>query len=311
MVLTVQVDALTSGEPITVSSDLAAVSHAPTDISLDANRVLEHDYSGAWIGQLFAIDPDEVDYFTFSLIDDAGGRFAIDEFGQLIIANGSLIDFETAQSHTVIVRVTDNSGLTFDKSFVITVVDSTSDGTATGPSLIGSHGADLLSGTTGNDTLYGSSGADTLQGFAGNDILFGETDDDILLGGDGSDWLAGGHGQDVLFGGEGKDGFAFTTKPDRKDTDKIADFSVKDDTIFLDDMYMKKLGSADGLRAVKLKKAFFVIGSKARDSNDYIIYDDKKGVLYYDSNGSAAGGSVAIATLPKKLKMTAGDFLIF
>ncbi|MEE1611340.1 calcium-binding protein [Microvirga sp. CF3016] len=288
-----------------------AVSHTPTDIVLDANRVIEDTFNGEAIGQLTAADPDEVDYFTFSLVDDAGGRFTIDEFGQLVVANAALIDYETVQSHTVIVRVTDNSGLTFDKSFAIMVVDSSADGKATGPLLFGSDGADVLSGTAGNDTIDGFFGNDFLQSFAGDDILYGHSDDDVLEGGDGSDWLVGGYGRDVLFGGNGKDRFAFDVKPDRKDLDKIADFSVKDDTIFLNDAWMTKIASRVGSRAVKLKKEYFVIGNKAKDENDYVIYDARKGFLYYDKNGSSAGGAVAIATLYKNLKMTAADFLIY
>ena len=176
---------------------------------------------------------------------------------------------------------------------------------------MGSDGADTLSGTAGQDTLYGFFGNDVLMGFADDDLLFGESGDDSLHGGDGSDWLVGSNGRDTLSGGKGKDSFAFGAQSNRSDIDKIVDFSVKDDTIYFDDMYMKKLGSSSGSRAVKLKKAFFVTGSKAKDANDYVIYDDKKGILYYDSNGSSAGGAVAIATLSKKLKITAADFLIY
>ena len=44
--------------------------------------------------------------------------------------------------------------------------------------------------------------------------------------------------------------------------------------------------------------------------NDYIVYDSKKGVLYYDADGSGKGGAVEITTLSKNLKMTNKDFFI-
>ena len=60
----------------------------------------------------------------------------------------------------------------------------------------------------------------------------------------------------------------------------------------------------------KLSKSFFTIGDKAKDKNDYVIYDDKKGKLYYDADGSGKGKQVEIATLSKNLKMTEKDFFI-
>lgn len=60
----------------------------------------------------------------------------------------------------------------------------------------------------------------------------------------------------------------------------------------------------------KLKKAFFTIGDKAKDKNDYVIYDNKKGKLFYDADGSGKAKQVEIATLSKKLKMTEKDFFV-
>ena len=48
----------------------------------------------------------------------------------------------------------------------------------------------------------------------------------------------------------------------------------------------------------------------AHDSNDRIIYETDTGWLYYDSNGSAAGGAVHIAKLAPNLALTYADFLV-
>ena len=56
---------------------------------------------------LTAIDPDAGDTKTLTLFDDGGGKFAIS--GSNLIVAGSL-DYETAQSHQVTVRVTDSGG---------------------------------------------------------------------------------------------------------------------------------------------------------------------------------------------------------
>jgi hypothetical protein len=59
------------------------------------------------------------------LTDSAGGRFAIDgSTGVLTVANGALLNYEAATSHVITVRVTDAGGLTYDKSFTITLTDA-------------------------------------------------------------------------------------------------------------------------------------------------------------------------------------------
>ena len=66
-------------------------------------------------------DPDAGDTHTYTLTDNAGGRFAIDAAGQITIADTSLIDFETATSHDITVRVTDSGSLSYDEVITIQV----------------------------------------------------------------------------------------------------------------------------------------------------------------------------------------------
>ena len=93
---------------------------SPTDVSLSNGTVEENSPNGTQVGNLSASDPDPGDVHTFSLLDDAGGRFAVSG-SQLVVADGGLLDFETSASHDVTVRATDFGGLTFDKSFAIAV----------------------------------------------------------------------------------------------------------------------------------------------------------------------------------------------
>ena len=88
---------------------------APTNATLSGGSVAENAANGTVVGTIAGIDPDAGAVLSYSLIDNAGGRFAIDATsGQLAVANGSLLDYERATSHSVTVRVTDQGGLTFD-----------------------------------------------------------------------------------------------------------------------------------------------------------------------------------------------------
>jgi Ca2+-binding RTX toxin-like protein len=62
---------------------------------------------------------------------------------------------------------------------------------------------DTLLGAAGTDIVYGYAGDDTLDGGTDNDFLDGGLGDDVLLGGADSDLLRGGHGNDTIDAGEG------------------------------------------------------------------------------------------------------------
>ena len=96
----------------------AAPNPAPTDIGLSGTTIAETSANGAVVGSLSATDPG--DTATFTLLDSAGGLFAIS--GNDIVVNGAL-DFETAISHSVTVRVTDSANNTYDETFTIDVTD--------------------------------------------------------------------------------------------------------------------------------------------------------------------------------------------
>jgi Ca2+-binding RTX toxin-like protein len=161
---------------------------------------------------------------------------------------------------------------------------------------------DSITGTSGKNKLTGGFVGDFIYGFGGNDTLDGAL---------GNDVLKGGAGKDVLIGGAGKDTFVFETKLNAKtNLDQIKDYSVADDTIWLDNKVFTKLGKKGTEAApADLNKKFFKIGAKAKDKNDYVFYNSKTSKLYYDADGSGAKHkAVEIASLSKKLKLTYADF---
>ncbi|WP_262030835.1 glycoside hydrolase family 113 [Microvirga sp. Mcv34] len=145
---------------------------------------------------------------------------------------------------------------------------------------------------------------------ANGQILIGTKKADKLVGGVGNDVLYGKLGKDVLTGGSGQDIFVFDTKPNAKtNVDKIADFNVADDSIYLENKYFK-VGSGTPSKPKQMASKYFYKGAKAHDADDRIIYDSKKGVVYYDADGVGGAAQIKIATLSKNLKMTYKDLFV-
>ncbi|RDI51487.1 calcium-binding protein [Microvirga subterranea] len=160
-------------------------------------------------------------------------------------------------------------------------------------------------------TINGTSVSERIDGRANNEYIKGFGGNDRLNGNDGNDCLSGGTGKDILTGGRGADIFVFDTRPSKKTNfDTVRDFNVRDDSVYLDNAIFKKLGKGSEANPGKLNKAFFQIGERADDRNDYLVYNKKTGILYYDADGSGSAHQVEIAKLSKNLKLTYKDFFI-
>ena len=94
----------------------------PTDITLSAASVAEQAAPGTVVGSFAAEDPDADDSHTFELTDDAGGLFAIDGT-DLVVADGPVINYETAATRTVEVTATDAAGGSVAVSFDVEILD--------------------------------------------------------------------------------------------------------------------------------------------------------------------------------------------
>ena len=199
---------------ITVSQPSDLLNDAPTGVTLTNSSIAENSANGTVVGTASAIDVDAGDRFTYALTDNAGGRFAIDaSTGQVTVANGSLLNYETAAAHSITVQVTDASGATASQVLSIGVSDVSENLTLTSGndiftdtgvtelSVDGGAGDDTINGSSGNDVIYGGSGNDVLNGNAGNDTIDGGTGNDTIYGGTGADVITGGAGDDRLDGG--------------------------------------------------------------------------------------------------------------
>lgn len=103
-----------------VKTTTVVINAPPTGASLSGS-VNENAANGTVVGTVTGIDPDAGDVLTYTLIDNAGGRFALTSAGVLSVANGSLLNYEAATSHAVTVRVTDSFGQTKDQALTVTV----------------------------------------------------------------------------------------------------------------------------------------------------------------------------------------------
>ncbi len=91
---------------------------------VDANFVIDENSSnGTVVAQLSANDEEDGTNVTYTLVNNAGGRFAISSTGEITVADSSLLDHETTGSHTLRVRVTDSGGLTDEQDVVIQIAD--------------------------------------------------------------------------------------------------------------------------------------------------------------------------------------------
>ena len=278
------------------------------------------------------------------LIGRAGGDILVGGAGNDTLEGGGATDlakFSGSSSSYRIVRNADNSitvtdlrsgkdgtdvlkavsyaqfsDKTIDLTQIIYVPPASDGGSSGGGSSGGgSSGGDSSGGGTYTPqplTLIGTPGRDSLVGDEAGDLIKGMANNDTLRGNGGNDRLYGGLGKDNLTGGVGQDAFVFDTRLSKtnalnkkRNIDKITDFSVIDDTIWLSKGVFKGLGK----KGVLAKKEFH-IGAKAHDGNDHVIYNKNTGALYYDKDGNGSREAIQIATLTRNLKLTEKDFFV-
>jgi Ca2+-binding RTX toxin-like protein len=201
--------------------------------------------------------------------------------------------------------------------------------------LNGKNGADTMKGGAGDDTYYVDNPRDTVIEVSGEgtDQVFSSVSYSIagqaierltllgsenlnadgtalantLTGNAGNNILDGMAGADVMTGGGGADTFGFTTSLVAGNVDTITDFNVTADKIRLTHTVFNAIAGTGTLSAAQFAAN---ASGTAQDANDRIIYETDTGKLFYDSNGSAAGGATQFAKLSSGLALTANDFSI-
>jgi Ca2+-binding RTX toxin-like protein len=133
----------------------------------------------------------------------------------------------------------------------------------------------------------------SIQGTDGDDELVGTGKNDKIDGKEGDDEIAGGKGKDKLTGGPGGDIFIFNAKSDleKGNVDTIKDFVPGEDQIGLSYKVFKGMGFGT------LKETHFVVGSRAKDDDDHIIFNPETRGLYYDKDGEGGAKAKQFAKL--------------
>ena len=254
---------------------------AISDTDTDTDSVSEAAANDATVGiTAFASDGDLGDSVTYSLTDNAGGRFKVDgSTGEVTVADASLIDYESAQSHTITVRAESSDGSFQTRNFTIDVNDVAE---VHGPGhVIGSDddevliGTDLSDGRGGEEIMLGMGGDDRLEGHGNEDRLVGGDGNDTLLGGAGHDIMIGGAGNDVSDGGTGDDAFVFRMG-DGNDT--VSGGSGTDAIVLM--------GADGGVPSLSDWSLSLTSGTATWSTNDVSLSPDSAGTITF-SDGSS------------------------
>lgn len=179
-----------------VTVSLSGRPDAPYSITMSGGTVDENSAGGTFVAAFAGVDPDTGDVLSYSLLNNAGGRFSIDAAtGVMRVAAGAVLDYEATPTLGVVVKVTDLSGASFQQGYSISLANLPEPKSYTGTNGTNNFTAptdDLwtISGLGGNDTLNGAAYRDVIDGGSGNDIIDGRG---------GADSMAGGVGNDVYY----------------------------------------------------------------------------------------------------------------
>lgn len=143
---------------------------------------------------------------------------------------------------------------------------------------------------------------------AANDVIANEgtITGETHLGPGNDRFIFAGGKQGMVFGETGADKFIFRSKlAPETHAAKIGDFTPGTDVIGLSRALFTDIGDQGSL-----KSKYFVVGTKAKDADDHVVYDKDSGKLYYDEDGHGGAQKVLVARLDGAPDLHAGDLLV-
>ena len=181
------------------------------------------------------------------------------------------------------------------------------------------EGKDLRAGQTADNVIIDASEVEanglTFIGNTNHNTFIGTQKADTFIGNDGNDKLTGGAGADKFVFGvvvtQTVTGDATTVQryeeveTDLTGVDTITDFKRGTDKIVLAAEMFDVFEGDEGVLAANL-----VIGTQAKDANDYLIFNPTTKMLSFDADGNGKNAAVEIVVLTGVVKLAASDFLI-
>ncbi|MEM9136282.1 MAG: PKD domain-containing protein, partial [Cyanobacteria bacterium P01_F01_bin.42] len=134
-------------------------------------------------------------------------------------------------------------------------------------------------------------------------VVRGYGDTDRLNGENGNDIIVGGRSADVIAGGLGSDRFRWFQV--EHGGDQIADFNPEEDLLEI-----RGENFSRDLQPGPLPAEQFVLGARAENESDRLIYNPSTGQVFFDRDGSGSDGAVVLATLDGKPMLTAENIRI-
>lgn len=134
--------------------------------------------------------------------------------------------------------------------------------------------------------------------------LYGTERNDILRGNSAENWIEGNRGADTLAGGGGVDHFYFNDDGVLGQGDRILDFKASGTGA---DRLSFEAGNFAGMTTT----VTLVNGTAATSSVGTFIFNAADDTLYWDSNGTGAGGRSSVAVLVNVASLTSSNFELF
>ena len=269
-------------------NDVATYVSAPSAVTVSLLTTTSQNTIGAGRDTLINIENLIGSNFNYNLTGEAKHNLLTGGAGNDTLRGWSGVD-------TMI------GGLGNDSYFVENAGDVVTEKLNQGTDNVSSNVTYTLLANVENITLTGTTTINGTGNFQAN-VITDNAASNHMNGKVGNDTLDGKSGNNVFTGGTGSDIFRFTTKGQ---IDAITDYNVANDTIQLENAVFTKLTTTGTLAAGQ-----FRFGIQALDANDFVIYNDVTGALFYDANGSGAAAAVQIATIGVGLAMTNADIAV-
>lgn len=115
-------DSLGNNDLKTFTITVTDISEGTTEFALSPSSIAENSPAGTVVGDLLPMNPPDNVTFTLSLVNDAGGRFALNG-SQLVVASGTALNYEQNSSHDITIEIEDSLNNISRQTFTVVVAN--------------------------------------------------------------------------------------------------------------------------------------------------------------------------------------------